>query len=92
MKESEKHLRRQDIFSIMKDSVSFDKTINKNDKFSAISAYMDKINDEDNGISFAIDTENDFVEFILTYDEAKVLKDAIIYMLKNFNDEKKIPS
>lgn len=87
MKESEKHIRRQEIFYTMRNTVSFDKTIKQGERFSAISAYMDSINDNDNGISFAIDTENDFVEFILTYDEAEVLKEAVTHMLEKFDEE-----
>ena len=84
-KEKEKNMRRIKLFDLLKNNVSFDKTLKKDNKFSAISAYVDKLNEE-NGISFAIDTENDFVEFILTYDEAKILGEAAEYMTKNIKD------
>ena len=84
-KGKEKNMRRIELFDLLKNNVSFDKTLKKDDKFSAISAYVDKLNEE-NGISFAIDTENDFVEFILTYDEAKILGEAVEYMTKNIED------
>lgn len=50
---------------------------------------MDKLDEDNNGISFTIDTENEFVEFILTYSEAKVLEEAIKYMTSKI--DKKIP-
>ena len=88
MKEKDKNIRRIKLFEILKNNISFDKTINENGKFSAISAYIDKIDDNNDGISFAIDTENDFTEFILTYSEAKILGDAISYMTKEIDKEK----
>lgn len=87
MKENNKEIRRIKLFEILKNNISFDKTINENGRFSAISAYMDKLDENNDGISFTIDTEDEFVEFILTYSEAKILEEAIVYMTNKIDEK-----